>query len=104
MKLAGRTALVTGAARGIGKGCALMLAAAGADIALNDREATPEAEATLAEIRALGRRAVLIAGDAFARASCEQIVSRAIAELGHLDIFISNSAFSRCGEYLDYDP
>jgi glucose 1-dehydrogenase len=104
MKLAGRTALVTGGARGIGKGCALALAAAGADIALNDREATPETEATLAEIRSLGRRAVLIAGDAFARASCEQIVVRAIAELGQLDILISNPAFSRRGEYLDYDP
>ena len=104
MKLTGRTALVTGAAQGIGKGCAVALAAAGADIALNDREATPEAEATLSEIRALGRRAVLVAGDAFARTSCEQIVNQAIAELGHIDILISNPAFSRRGEYLDYDP
>jgi glucose 1-dehydrogenase len=104
MKLAGRTALITGAARGIGKGCALALAAAGADIAINDREPTAEADTTIAEIRALGRRAVLIAGDAFARASCEQIVAGAIAELGHLDILISNPAFSRRGDYLDYDP
>lgn len=104
MKLAGRTALVTGAAQGIGKGCALALAAAGVDIALNDRATTAEAEATIAEIRALGRRAVLVAGDAFARASCEEIVGRAIVELGHLDILISNPAFSRRGDYLDYDP
>jgi len=104
MKLAGRKALVTGAARGIGRGCALELARAGADVAINDREVTPEAEAVVAEIRALGRQAVLIAGDAFARASCEQIAARAIQELGKIDILISNPAFSRRGDYLTYDP
>ncbi|WP_425617460.1 SDR family NAD(P)-dependent oxidoreductase [Anatilimnocola sp. NA78] len=104
MKLAGRTALVTGAARGIGRGCALELARAGANVAINDREASPEAEAVLAEIRALGRQAVLVAGDAFARASCEQIAARAIHELGRVDILVSNPAFSRRGDYLTYDP
>lgn len=104
MNLAGRTALVTGAARGIGRGCALALARAGADIAINDRERTPEAEAVIAEIEVVGRRAVLIEGDAFARASCEQIVARTIAALGRIDILVSNPAFSRRGEFLDYDP
>lgn len=104
MKLAGRIALVTGAARGIGKGCALALAAAGADIALNDREPNDDTERTLAEILALGRRAVLVAGDAFARSSCHDIATRAAAELGPIDILVSNPAFSRRGEYLDYDP
>lgn len=104
MKLAGQAALVTGAARGIGRGCALELARAGADIALNDRESSPEADTLLAEIQSLGRRAVLVAGDAFERASCESIVARAIEAFGGLNILVSNPAFSRRGDFLDYDP
>lgn len=104
MKLAGRTALITGGGRGIGKGCALALAAAGADIALNDRQATADTEATIAEIQDLGRRAVLVAGDAFDRVSCEQIAAQAVAEFGHLDILVSNPAYSHRDDYLDYDP
>ena len=47
MRLTGKRALVTGAARGIGRGCALELARAGADVVINDRERTPAAEAVL---------------------------------------------------------
>ncbi len=104
MALQGKTALVTGAARGIGRGCAIELARAGADIAINDRDRSPEAESLFAEITALGRRAVIVAGDAFEHASCADIVQRAIAALGRIDIFVSNPAFSRRGDFLDYDP
>lgn len=58
----------------------------------------------IAEIEALGRRAVLVAGDAFERASCEDIAKRAITALGRIDILVSNPAFSRRGSFLDYDP
>jgi glucose 1-dehydrogenase len=104
MRLTGKTALVTGAARGIGKGCALELARAGADVAINDRERSDQAEAVVAEIAALGRRAVLVEGDAFARPSCESVVERAIAALGRIDILVSNPAFSRRADFLEYDP
>src|SRR5262245_42085491 len=104
MKLAGKTALVTGAARGIGRGCALELARAGADLAINDREASPQLESLRAEIEGLGRRAVMVAGDAFERVSCESIVARSMEGLGRIDILISNPAFSRRGDFLDYDP
>jgi glucose 1-dehydrogenase len=104
MKLAGRNALVTGAARGIGRGCALALAREGANLAINDRERSSESQAVVAEIQALGRKAVVIEGDAFARESCKQIVARAIEELGSLDVLISNPAFSRRGDFLDYEP
>lgn len=103
MKLAGRKALVTGAARGIGRGCALELAKAGTDLALNDLTAGPEIESLVAEVAALGRRAVVVAGDAFDRPSCEGIVERAIGALGQLDILVSNPAFSRRGDFLEYD-
>ncbi len=104
MRLTGRTALVTGAARGIGKGCALELARAGADVAINDRERTEAAEAVVAEVAALGRRAVLVAGDVFSRPSCESVVERAIAGLGRIDILVSNPALNRRADFLEYDP
>lgn len=104
MKLAGRKAFVTGAARGIGRGCALELALAGADVAINDREQSAESDSLIAEIQALGRKAVLVAGDAFQRTSCESIVARAISALDGIDILVSNPAYSRRGEFVDYDP
>jgi glucose 1-dehydrogenase len=104
MKLQSKTALVSGAARGIGRGCALELARAGADVAINDREKTEQAESVVAEIQAMGRRAVLVEGDVFRRPSCESVVARAIAELGRIDIFVSNPAFQRRAEFLEYDP
>jgi glucose 1-dehydrogenase len=104
MKLLGKTALVTGAARGIGRGCALELARAGANIAVNDRERTLEAEALIAEIHGLGRDAVLIEGNVFQRPTCEDVVSRAISNLGRLDILVSNPALQRRADFLDFDP
>jgi glucose 1-dehydrogenase len=102
--LGGKIALITGAARGIGRGCAIELAKAGADVAINDREATTLIESLKSEIEALGRRAVVVVGDAFDRTSCESIVARAVQQLNRLDILISNPAFSRRGEFLSYDP
>jgi glucose 1-dehydrogenase len=104
MRLNGKMALVTGAARGIGRGCALELARAGADVAINDREKTAQAESVVAEVQAMGRRAVLVEGDVFRRPSCETVVTRAIEALGRIDIFVSNPAYQRRADFLDYDP
>ena len=104
MILDGRKALVTGAARGIGRGCALELARAGADVAINDREYSAETDSLLAEIKALGRRGMIVDGDAFSRAGCENIVERTIHAFGWLDILVSNPAYSRRGNFLDYEP
>jgi glucose 1-dehydrogenase len=104
MNLLGKTALVTGAARGIGRGCALELARAGADVAINDRERTPQGLAVVAEIEALGRRSTLVEGDVFERPSCESVVARAKSAFGRIDILISNPAFQRRADFLDYDP
>src|SRR4051794_40199438 len=103
MILAGKTALVTGAARGIGRGCALELASAGADVAINDRATSEEITSLAGEIESLGRRAFVVTGDAFNRTACESIVARAVESLGDIDILISNPAFSRRGDFLDYD-
>src|SRR4051812_4958882 len=104
MKLLGKKALVTGAARGIGRGCALELARAGADVAINDRERTAQAESVVEEIKALGRQAVLIEGDIFIRPGCEGVVAGAVEALGQIDILVSNPAFSRRAAFLEYDP
>lgn len=102
--LSGKMALVTGAARGIGRGCALELARAGADVAINDRARSPQAEETLAAIAALGRRAILVDGDVFQSGSCAEVARRAIEQLGRLDILVSNPAFSRRSDFLDCPP
>lgn len=102
--LTGKRALITGAGRGIGRGCALELARCGADVAVNDRAASDDARAVVAEIAALGRRAWLVPGDVFARASCEHVVAEAERVLGQVDILVSNPAFSRRADFLEFDP
>lgn len=104
MKLSGKHALVTGAGRGIGKGCALELARAGANVAVNDLHASEGLGDTVAQIVALGRKCVAVPGDVFDRRSCELVVQAAIAALGHLDLLVSNPAYSRRETFLNYDP
>lgn len=104
MKLTGRTAFVTGAARGIGRGCALQLAVEGADVIFNDLSSSSESESLLAEIRQLGRSAEFVAGDIFELDSCRDVVSRALEVGGRFDILVSNPAFSRRWEFLQLPP
>lgn len=104
MNLAGKKAFVTGAARGIGKGCALALARRGAEVCINDREANATSAAALEELRQLGQPAHLAVGDVFSRTSGEQVVRDALKKLGRIDIFVSNPAFSRRALFLEFDP
>lgn len=104
MNVQGKIALVTGAARGIGRGCAMELARAGADVVVNDLRESDEAASLVEEIRGLGRRSALVAGDVFARSSCEQVAEQAASVIGPLDILISNPAYSRRAPFLEYDP
>lgn len=104
MKLSGKIALVTGAGRGIGFGCALALAEAGADIVLNDRPGSPDIHPAAEAIRALGRSCWSVESDIFSRAGCETLAAAALAEAGRIDILVSNPAFSRRADFLDCDP
>jgi 2-deoxy-D-gluconate 3-dehydrogenase len=91
--LTGRTALVTGASRGIGRALALGLAQAGADVAVSARDG--EALSLLAkEIEALGRRAVVLPADVTDAAACHALVTDAVAALGHLDVLVNNAGGS----------
>ncbi|HEY3379525.1 MAG TPA: 3-oxoacyl-[acyl-carrier-protein] reductase [Armatimonadota bacterium] len=94
--LTGQVALVTGSRRGLGKSIAMHLAEAGADIVIND--ITPgqeEAEATAAEIRAMGRRAIAICGDVSKSAEATQLIEQAWAEMGKIDILVNNAGITR---------
>jgi glucose 1-dehydrogenase len=104
MRLAEKIALVTGAGRGIGKGCALELARSGADLMINDRPGSPDLGQTAAEIRAMGRSCTAIEADVFSRKECERLVASAIEAAGRLDILVSNPAYNNRSDFLDYDP
>ena len=83
MSLAGKVALVTGASRGIGRAVAVVLARAGADVAVNYREQAAAAAEVVADIQAFGRRAVAVAADVSDSASVagmmETVTQRKIA-------------------------
>lgn len=85
-------ALITGGSRGIGRSCALALAARGADIALTYVENEQAAEATAQEVRALGRRAVVLRGDVCSPEDNAAVADAAVAELGPLRYLVSNAA------------
>ena len=90
--LAGQVALVTGAARGIGRAIALKLAQGGADVAVNYYNSHEEAEALCAEMRALGRRAVAIQGSVGVPDSVDEIFAEFRKHFDRVDIVVSNAA------------
>ncbi|HEX6615777.1 MAG TPA: SDR family NAD(P)-dependent oxidoreductase [Gemmatimonadales bacterium] len=89
--LAGRTALVTGGSRGIGRATALLLARAGADVALTYRSRAADADAVAAEIRSLGRRAHIAGGDLADPAVVEGMADGVRRAFGRLDCFVANA-------------
>ncbi len=92
-RLDGRVALVTGAARGIGRAAALALAHAGADVALGLRDVDAD-QGLAAEITALGRRALPLQMDVGSLEQVRAAVARADAELGSIDVLVNNAGAS----------
>lgn len=90
----GQVALVTGASSGIGQAVALALAQAGANVALNYFSLADQAEATAAQIRALGRKALLYPVDVSKQENVEAMVADIVAQLGRLDVYISSAVYS----------
>ena len=91
MRLSGKTALVTGAQQGIGRAIAVALARDGADIGINYLDDRKAAEAVATEVRALGRRTVLVPGDVSQRPQVESMVATVVKELGAPDVVINNA-------------
>jgi NAD(P)-dependent dehydrogenase (short-subunit alcohol dehydrogenase family) len=98
--LTGKTALVTGAARGLGRAIALSLAEAGADVALGLRDAG-SADDLVAEIVALGRRALPLAMDVTNLAESRAAIDATVANLGRLDILVNNAGGGIGGSAID---
>ena len=94
-ELTDRVALVTGASRGIGRECAVALAAAGADVAVNYRAHQEEAEQTCARIRELKRRCLAIRADVSVAAEVRGLVETVESELGSISILVNNAGISR---------
>lgn len=93
--LSGRVAVVTGAGAGLGRAEALALASAGADVVVND--VGDAADTVVAEIRALGRRAIAVKGDVSDWQLGATMVETAVSELGSLDIVVNNAGIIRDG-------
>src|SRR5579864_6162558 len=91
ISLESKTALITGASKGVGKGIALELARCGCDIAVNYHSDAAGAEATMSEVRALGRRAFTVQADVGMAAEVDRMFGEVEREFPRLDILINNA-------------
>jgi NAD(P)-dependent dehydrogenase (short-subunit alcohol dehydrogenase family) len=90
-QLQGQVALITGAAKRIGRSIALRLAHEGADVAVNYGSSKAEAEQVAADIRGMGRSAIAVQADVSKRADVERLIGAVVKEFGRLDILVNNA-------------
>ena len=98
--LTDRVAIVTGAGRGIGAAVARTFAAAGADVVIASRT-KDQLEEVAADVRAAGRRAVVVACDVSETANLAELVDQAMAELGRIDVVVNNAGGTSPRPFLD---
>jgi NAD(P)-dependent dehydrogenase (short-subunit alcohol dehydrogenase family) len=97
--LENQVALVTGAAKRMGRSIALRLAAEGADLAINYESSKPEALQVVEEIKSLGRRAIAVQGDVSQRSDVQKLFAAVEAEFGGLDILVNNAGMFFAAEF-----
>ncbi len=100
-KLQDKVAVITGGDSGIGRAVAIAYAREGADVVISYLSEDSDAEETAGLVRDAGRRAVLVPGDVSDPDHCRSIVDRAVRELGHIDVLVSNAAFQMNHKTLD---
>ncbi|MBI3666688.1 MAG: 3-oxoacyl-ACP reductase FabG [Acidobacteria bacterium] len=103
MMLQGKTALVTGASRGIGRAIALRLAQEGAAVGINYLRQAEQAERVAAEIRSAGGQAALVQADVGNAEQVQAMVRQLAETLGPVEILVNNAAVLRLGEANDFD-
>jgi len=103
MKFAGKVALVTGAARGIGEAIALTLAREGADVVVTDVD-LEGAQRVAQEIEGLGRKAKAVQADVSQREAVQRLVSEAVSLFGKIDILVNNAGIIRRGTFVEHSP
>jgi 3-oxoacyl-[acyl-carrier protein] reductase len=96
-----KAALITGAGKNIGRAVALGLAEDGFDIAVNGASDRAAAESVAAEVRTLGRKAVVLMGDVGTRAECARIAAEALAAFGTVDVLVNNAALRPAKPFLE---
>ncbi|NSX32901.1 SDR family oxidoreductase [Brevundimonas vesicularis] len=101
MLLENKVVLITGASRGIGRATAIEAARQGADVALNTFRDEAAATEVVAEIEALGRRAIAVDGDVAQPESATAFVAAAVQALGRVDVFVSNAGICPFHAFLD---
>lgn len=103
MQLTGRTALVTGASRGIGRAIALSLAEEGADVAVNFLSNTGLATDVVDQIRKMGRKAMLAQADVADYPDTHRMAREVLDEFGHIDILINNAGINSDHTFVKMD-
>jgi 3-oxoacyl-(acyl-carrier-protein) reductase len=103
MQLTGRTALVTGASRGIGRAIALALAAEGADVAINYVASEGPARDVVDQIHQIGRKAVLARADVADYSDTYRMAQDVLREFGHLDILVNNAGVTSDHTFVKMD-
>jgi 3-oxoacyl-[acyl-carrier protein] reductase len=91
MKLAGKTAIITGGGRDIGRACAIRLAEEGANVAINYFSSSEGADSAVAEITAAGGKAFALQGDLNTQEGVDALVGKAVADFGGVDVLVNNT-------------
>ncbi len=100
-RLAGKTAIITGADSGIGRAVAIAFAREGADVLISYLEEHQEAQETALWVEEAGRKAIVVPGDVAGEQHCNALVDRAISEFGQLNILVNNAAMQRTHERIE---
>jgi len=94
LKLKGKSALVTGASRGIGRSIALALGKEGADVAVNCSSSVDEAEVVARELESLGRNSFVVKSDVADKSSVKAMVDEVVRKFGKIDILVNNAGIA----------
>ena len=100
-RLTGKATVITGADSGIGKAVAIAFAREGADVLISYLNEHDDANETADLVRKEGRKAVLVAGELAEPAHCREVIDRAVAECGRIDVLVNNAAYQMTHETLE---